>query len=271
MESGQTSKAMRKAGDLFKIQPGLRVLVTAGASGIGRTMAEAFAERGASVFVCDISEVALGTLARENSAIHGSLTDVADRQAVDTMFECLRERLGGLDVLINNAGISGPTAVIDQIEPHDWERTIAVNLNGQYYCLRHAVPLLRESKGSIISISSVAGRLGCALRSPYAASKWAIVGLTKSLASELGPEGIRVNSILPGPVEGERMERVIQARALALDISLEEAEWDEIRMISLRRFTKAEDVASMALFLCTPAGSFISGQALSVCGNVEAQ
>jgi NAD(P)-dependent dehydrogenase (short-subunit alcohol dehydrogenase family) len=257
--------------DTFKIRPGLRVVVTAGASGIGRTMAEAFAERGASVFVCDVSEAALAALAQENSSIECSLTDVADRHAVDDMFKRVRERLGGLDVLINNAGIAGPTAGIDQIEPGDWERTIAVNLNGQYYCLRHAVPLLRASKGSIISISSVAGRLGCAYRSPYAASKWAIVGLTKSLANELGPEGIRVNSILPGPVEGERMERVMQARAKALNISLEQAHWDEVRVVSLRSFTKAEDVASMALFLCTRAGSFISGQTLSVCGNVETQ
>jgi NAD(P)-dependent dehydrogenase (short-subunit alcohol dehydrogenase family) len=187
------------------------------------------------------------------------------------MFVRVKEQLGGLDVMINNAGIAGPTAVIDEIEPEEWERTIAVNLNGQYYCLRHAVPLLRKSKGSIINISSVAGRLGCAYRTPYAASKWAIVGLTKSLANELGPEGIRVNSILPGPVEGERMERVIQARAQALNLSLEQAHWDEIRMVSLRSFTKPDDVASMALYLCSPAGSFISGQALSVCGNVETQ
>jgi NAD(P)-dependent dehydrogenase (short-subunit alcohol dehydrogenase family) len=255
----------------FQIRPGLRVLITGGGDGIGRIMAKAFADRGASVFVCDISQDALRELAKANPSIEVSLTDVSDRQAVDKMFVKVKQRLSGLDVMINNAGIAGPTAVIDEIEPRDWERTIAVNLNGQYYCLRHAVPLLRASKGSIINVSSVAGRLGCALRTPYAASKWAVVGLTKSLANELGPGGIRVNSILPGPVEGDRMEKVIEARARALNLSIERAHLDEIRVVSLRRFTKPEDVASMALYLCTPAGSFISGQALSVCGNVETQ
>jgi NAD(P)-dependent dehydrogenase (short-subunit alcohol dehydrogenase family) len=262
---------MRIDDSAFKIPEGLRVLVTAGASGIGRAMAEAFAERGAAVHVCDVSAQAIEEFRNANPSVGANITDVSDRGAVDVLFGAVVARLGGLDVLINNAGISGPTAFIDRIEPDEWEETIAVNLNSQFYCIRRAVPLLRERKGSIINISSVAGRLGCALRSPYVASKWAVVGLTEGLAKELGPEGIRVNSILPGPVTGERMQRVISARAKALNISLAQAEADEVRVVSLRRMTAPEDVASMALFLCMPAGSFISGQALSVCGNVEVQ
>src|SRR5262249_25385132 len=133
--------------------------------------------------------------------------------------------LGGLDVLVNNAGIAGPTSKVEAIDPAEWRRTIDVNLNGHFYCTRLATPLLKQSKrGAIINISSVAGRLGYAYRTPYAASKWAIIGLTESLAKELGPDGIQVNAILPGLVEGPRIERVIAARAQELGVPYKEVE-----------------------------------------------
>jgi len=178
--------------------------------------------------------------------------------------------LGGLDVLVNNAGIAGPTAKIEDIQPSDWERTIAVNLNGMYYCARLAMPLIKAAGGgSIINLSSVAGRLGFALRTPYSASKWAVVGLTKSLAIEAGPDGVRVNAIQPGVVEGDRIDRVIDAKARANKLSFDEQKQRFLATVSMRTTVSAQDIANMALFLATDAGKHVSGQALSVCGNVE--
>ncbi len=252
------------------LKPGLRVFVSAGAAGIGRAIAEAFHAHGARVYVCDIAADALETCRRERPGILGSVADVADEGAVDRLFEDIAARLGGLDVLVNNAGIAGPTAGVAEIDPAAWRRTIDVNLNGHFYCTRRAVPLLRAAgEGAIINIASVAGRLGYAYRLPYAASKWAIIGMTASLAKELGPDGIRVNAILPGIVAGPRIERVIGDRAAALGITYEEMEKQYLDKVSLRRMVAAQDIASMALFLCSPAGRNISGQPLSVCGNVE--
>ena len=172
--------------------------------------------------------------------------------------------------MVNNAGIAGPTAGIDEIEVADWERVIDVNLNGQYLVARRTAVHLRESQGVLLNLASVAGRLGFAFRTPYAASKWAVVGLTKSLASELGSDGVRVNAILPGIVRGQRIERVIRDRAEALGRTYEDVERENLSKVSLRRMVEAKDIAAMALFLCAPGGGNISGQALSVCGNVEA-
>jgi NAD(P)-dependent dehydrogenase (short-subunit alcohol dehydrogenase family) len=178
--------------------PGLKVLVTAGASGIGARIAQAFHEAEAQVMVCDVDAAALDRLAGELPGIACAPADVADERAVAELFAALERRLGGLDLLVNNAGIAGPTAAIAEIDPADWRRTIDVNLTGMFLCTRLAVPLLRRAAaGAIINLASVAGRLGYAFRSPYAASKWAVVGLTHSLAKELGPEGIR--SCAPRP------------------------------------------------------------------------
>jgi len=248
----------------------LRVAVTAGASGIGRVIAEHFAACGARVFVCDVDAKALADLARKRPRIRGMQADVAVEVEVGRFFAAVRKALGGLDVLVNNAGIAGPTGGVDEIAAADWDRTVAINLSGQFYCLNRAVPMLKKSKNpSIIGISSVAGRLGYAFRTPYAATKWAIVGLTKSLAIELGPLGIRANCILPGIVRGARINRVIEARARTVGVSFAEMEKQYLRKISLRRMVAPEDVAATALFLCSPAGANISGQAISVCGNVE--
>jgi NAD(P)-dependent dehydrogenase (short-subunit alcohol dehydrogenase family) len=171
-------------------------------------------------------------------------------------------------VLINNAGIAGPTAKVEEISVADWDRTIAVDLNSMFYCTRRAVPLLKAAGGgSIINLSSIAGRLGYPLRTPYSAAKWAVVGFTKSLAIELGPSNIRVNAIQPGVVEGERINRVIGARAEAAGIDFESSRDQLVSAVSLRRMVSPQDVANMALFLATPAGASISGQALSVCGD----
>ena len=247
---------------------GLRVLITAGAAGIGRAIASAFVNAGAKVFVCDIDDAALADIGRAHPAIGRCHADVADAASVATMFDAAMAFLGGIDVLVNNAGIAGPTSKVEDISVADWDRTVAVDLSSMFYCIRRAVPLLKGTGGgSIINLSSIAGRLAYPLRAPYAAAKWGVIGLTKSLAAELGPSNIRVNAILPGVVEGERVNRVVAARAEARGVSFEQAMEQFVAPVSLRRMVKAEDIANMALFLATPAGANISGQALSVCGD----
>ena len=251
--------------------PNLRVLVTAGASGIGAAIGRAFHETGARVHVCDIDRAALDRLSAETPGITCSMADASVAADVDLVFDDVRGTLGGLDVLVSNAGIAGPTGPIDEIDAAGWERTIAVNLNSQFYFARRAVPLLKQSTSNpcLIAMGSVAGRLGYAFRTPYSSSKWAIVGFMKSLAIELGPHGVRVNAILPGTVEGDRMRSVIGARAAVAGISVDAMREQYLNKISLRRMVSAEDVAALALFLCSPAARNLTGQAISVDGNVE--
>jgi NAD(P)-dependent dehydrogenase (short-subunit alcohol dehydrogenase family) len=257
--------------DSLRPVPDLRVLVTAGASGIGAVIARAFAEAGAHVHVCDIDRAALDRLALEAPGITSSTADASIEHDVDLVFDDVRGTLGGLDVLVSNAGIAGPTGPIESVDASLWDRTVDVNLNSQFLFARRAVPLLMDSKSDpcIVAMSSVAGRLGYAFRTPYAATKWAVVGLMKSLAIELGPHGVRVNAILPGIVEGERINNVIVARAAATGVTPEVMRGDYIRKTSLRRMVTAADVAAMTLFLCSPAARNITGQAISVDANIE--
>jgi NAD(P)-dependent dehydrogenase (short-subunit alcohol dehydrogenase family) len=249
---------------------GQRVLVTAGAAGIGLAIVKTFAGAGARVHLCDIDEKALAALKRELPNATQTVADVSKLADVDRLFEDVRLTLGGLDVLVNNAGIAGPTARIEDITPADWERTIAIDLNSLYYCTRLAIPMIKAAGGgSIINLSSSAGRLGFPLRTPYAAAKWAIVGLTKSLAMEAGPHKVRVNCLQPGLVEGDRIRRVIEAKAASLGISAAKMENRMLERVSMRTTVSAQDIANVALFLATDAGKHISGQAIPICGNVE--
>lgn len=252
---------------------GLRVLVTAGAAGIGRAIVRIFTLHGARVHICDVDPAALAACAREQPDVSRSLADVSRREDVERLFSDVKRELGGMDVLVNNAGIAGPTALVEDIRPEDWEKCIAVDLNGMFYCTRLAMPLLkangRERGGSVINLSSVAGRLGFGMRTPYAAAKWGVVGFTKSLAIEAGPDGIRVNCIQPGNVEGERIDRVIADKAKAFGVSFAQQQQALLETASLRTFVSGEDIANMALFLATDAGRHISGQALSVCGDMQ--
>ena len=252
------------------LEPGLRVLVTAGASGIGRVIAETFASAGARIQICDISTDAISHCSETHPDWGVTHCDVSNESDVKRLFEEANHHLGGLDVLVNNAGIAGPTGGIDELSSDDWNQTVDVNLNGQFYCARLAVPLLKQSNNaSIICLSSVAGRLGYAYRTPYAVTKWAIIGLVKSLAIELGSHGIRVNALLPGIVEGPRIEKVIKARAETVGVSYQEMEAEYINKVSLRKMVTAQDVANQALNLCSSMGAGISGQPISICGNVE--
>ncbi len=248
----------------------LRVLVTAGASGIGRAIADAFAADGALVHVCDIDEAAIVKLASENDRINVNRADVAVEGDVDALFADIEDRFGGLDVLVNNAGIAGPTGPVESLTLEDWRRCVEVNLDGAFLCARHAVRMMKAAgSGSIINIASTAGFWGYPLRTPYASAKWAIIGFTKSLAMEVGPLGIRVNAICPGVVEGPRMEQVIAAEAEATGRAPEEVREAYLRSCSLRTLISGADIAAAAIFLCSPAARKITGQSLPVDGHTE--
>ena len=246
---------------------GLRVLVTAGAAGIGLAIAKTFKEHGARVHVCDGDDKALAALDQDITKTKADVSSLAD---VERLFADAQKTLGGLDVLVNNAGIAGPTGKVEDIKVEDWDRCIAIDLSGMFYCTRKAMPMIKAAGGgSIVNLSSAAGRHGFPQRSPYCAAKWGVVGFTKALAVEAGPDKVRVNAILPGLVEGERIERVIAAKAKATGVSHEEFRAKLLEATSLRSTVSAQDIANMALFLCTKPGERITGQALAVDGDVR--
>ena len=254
----------------MKLLDGQRALITGAGSGIGQVMAQHFEKAGARIWICDADTNNLEQSLKENPDWNGTPCDVSDENQVDQLFREMSDSFGGLEILVNNAGIAGPTAPVEEIDPGEWRRSVGVNLNGAFYCTRLATPLLKNSpKASIINISSVAGRLGFARRLPYASTKWAMIGFTESLAKELGPSGIRVNALLPGIVEGPRIEGVFQARAESEGVPYEEVRDRVLNNVSMKRMVSAGDVAEMAVFLCSEAGKNISGQSISVCGNVE--
>jgi len=249
---------------------GKRAVVTAGADGIGRAIAETLMASGARVHVCDVDSGRLEAVRAALPGLGATLADVADPAAVDRLFDEALAGMGGLDILVNNAGIAGPTAPVEDISPEDWRRTIAVDLDGAFHCARRAVPALKAAGGgSIVNLSSSAGLFGFPNRSPYAAAKWGIIGFTKTLAMELGPFGIRANAICPGSVEGPRIDRVIAADAAVRGVTEEEIRTLYTRQVSMRCFVTAQDIANMVLFICSAAGARISGQALAVDGHTE--
>jgi NAD(P)-dependent dehydrogenase (short-subunit alcohol dehydrogenase family) len=249
---------------------GIRILVTAGAAGIGRVIARTFLEHGARVHICDIDEKALAGTKKQLPTVTQTVADVAKLEDVERLFRDVEKFLRGLDVLVNNAGIAGPTAKVEDIRPEDWDRCIAVNLNGMFYCTRKAMPLIKEAGGgSIINLSSAAGRLAFPMRTPYSAAKWAVVGFTESLAAEAGPDKVRVNCIQPGIVEGDRIDRVIAAKAKALGVPEEEVQAKMVEGVSMKTTVAPQDIANVALFLATAPGRHISGQAISVCGGTR--
>jgi NAD(P)-dependent dehydrogenase (short-subunit alcohol dehydrogenase family) len=247
-----------------------RVLVTAGASGIGREFVRAFAANGARVFVSDIDSKALDVLAREVKGLATGICDNSKRSEIEAMVPAAAETLGGLDVLINNAGIAGPTAPLENLDPDEWETVINVNLTGTFNVTRLAIPYLKKSiSPSIIIMSSAAGRFGFPNRSSYAASKWGLIGLTKTLSRELGEFNIRVNAILPGPVAGDRIERVIEARAKLHGKPLEEERAEATSLLSLQRFVDPKEIAALAVFLASDAAKSISGQMLPIDNDAQ--
>ena len=229
-------------------------------------MAEAFVKQKASVHIADIDQTAIDECLKVNPEITASICDVSDRDQVADLFN----RVQSLDILINNAGIAGPTAALEDIDIDDWDQTLAVDLSGSFMVARQAIPLLKQAGGgSIINMSSSAGLFGCPLRSPYVAAKWAIVGLTKTWAMELGPSNIRVNAICPGSVAGPRIDAVIERDAAGRGVQPQQIRDVYQRQSSLRRFVEADEIANMAVFLASDLGRGISGQALSIDGQTE--
>lgn len=251
-------------------------IISAGGNGIGLAIARRLSADGWLVYVCDQDQAAIADLQQSDPAISAYDCNVSDVKAVENFYrdvdtDLAFRGLAGIDLLVNNAGIAGPTARLEDQPVGEWLRTIDINLNGTFFMTRCAIPLLRrKAPGAlIINMSSNAGLFGCPLRGPYVASKWAIIGLTKTLAMELGPEGIRVNAICPGCVEGPRIDRVIKADAEARGLSTAEVETEYKRQTSLRTFATCDDIVGMVLYLASPGGQRISGQALSIDGHTE--
>ena len=247
-----------------------RVLVTAGAAGIGRAIAQAFAAAGARVHVCDLDAAALQTLRADTPGISTSVCDIGDRAAIGTMVAEAVQALGGLDVLVNNAGIAGPTASVEQFDPDAWDAVLRVNLTGTFNVTRACIPhLKRATDGSILVMSSLAGRFGYPNRRAYSTTKWGLVGFTKTLPRELGDFGIRVTAILPGAVEGPRLEQVLAGRAQASGRSVEQERAAALGNQSIKRFVPPQEIAALALFLASSAGRSISGQILPIDGDSQ--
>ncbi|MFO1171598.1 MAG: SDR family oxidoreductase [Hyphomicrobiaceae bacterium] len=247
-----------------------RVIITAAGSGIGRVTALAYVKAGAKVFICDVDKPALEATLAEEPKLKGMVADVADEAQVATFFQAALKHLGGLDVLVSMAGIAGPTLPVEELSFEDWRRCLAVNLDAAFLCAKAAIPHLKAQRsGSIINLSSTAGLFGFARRSPYCSAKWAIRGLTKTLATELGPFGIRSNCICPGAVEGDRIDRVIAAEAAKTGRSVNEVRAQYADQASLKTFISPQDIANAILFLTSEAGARISGQEVAVDGHTE--
>jgi NAD(P)-dependent dehydrogenase (short-subunit alcohol dehydrogenase family) len=244
-----------------------RVLITAGASGIGRAMGEAFAATGAKVWVADIGAA---SVERCPEAWGRDALDVADEAAVAGLLRRVAAEWGGLDVLCANAGIAGPTAAVEDVDLAEWRRCLAVNLDGSFLCAKHAAPLMKAQRAGVMLLtSSVSGLYGNTGRAPYCAAKWGVNGLMKTLAMELGPFGVRVNSLCPGAVEGPRMEAVLLREAALKGTSRDAIYRGYAAGTSMRSFIAASDVAALAVFLASDAARFISGQMIAVDGHTE--
>lgn len=251
----------------MSLAAGHRVLITAGAAGIGRAMADAFAAAGARVWVTDVDETALTACP---AGWGRTLLDVRDEAGTAALLARIDGELGGLDTLCANAGIAGPTARIEDMPLDGFRTCVAVNLEGAFLAAKHAAPLMkRQGAGAMILTSSTAGLYGYPNRAPYAAAKWAIIGLMKTLAMELGPFGIRANAICPGAVEGPRMEGVVAREAAAKGMTPGEVRTGYAAGTSMRSWVTAEDIAAMAVFLASPAARLVSGQAIAVDGHTE--
>lgn len=249
---------------------GQTILITGGASGIGRKIAETYLAANHSVHVCDSSSDMIDEFAAANPTATVTQADVSNVADVDLVYEDFLKRHAKLDILINNAGVAGPVDHVEDIAPSDWDDCLAINLSGTFYMTRRAIPLIRAAGGgSIVNIASTAGLFGTPLRSPYAASKWGMIGLTKTWAMELGPDNIRVNAVCPGCVSGPRIEAVIEKDARERKVPVQQVRDVYLRQSSMRTFVSADDIANMVFFLTSDAGAKISGQAIAVDGHTE--
>lgn len=242
-----------------------RVLITAGASGIGRAMGEAFDAAGYDVWISDLSAQALGEAPGHWRKSH---VDVIDELQMAAMFSEVEKDWGGLDVLCANAGVAGPTSQVEDIALEDWRACVSVNLDGAFLAAKYAVPMMKKARsGAIVVTSSTAGQYGYPNRSPYSAAKWAVIGLAKTLAMELGPFGGRCNVICPGAVEGARMEGVLSREAAAKNMTRDQVYAGYAAGTSMGSFVEARDIGEMAVFLSSEQSRFVSGQVIAVDGH----
>lgn len=247
-----------------------RVLITAGASGIGRTVAERFASEGANVVVCDIDAQAVERV-KSNTDFHALIADVSNPEAVSELFAEVERHLGGLDVLINNAGVSGPAKPVEDLTDQEWRNTLSVNLDSSFFCARNAIPLLKKAGGgSVVNFSSICGVLPYLFRSPYCVAKYGVIGFSEVLARELGPYNINVNAICPGSVDSPRLERVFAMTAEATGVPVEQQREAALNQTSMRRLVSMQEIASMILYMCSPHGRIISGQSIVIDGQTNA-
>lgn len=246
------------------------VVVTAGARGIGRAISEAFLENGDDVYIIDICEKAIEEALSSCQGLSGEVCDVADAAQVEAFFKRLLEKAGSVDVLVNNAGIGGPRAALEDISYDDWERCVRVNLSGVFHCIKQvAGPMKKKGRGCILNISTGSTRTGLPMRAPYVASKCAVNGLTYNVARELGPHNISCNAILPGLIDNPRGRALAERHGKELGISTETAEADMLKYVSMRSWIKPEEVAAMAVFLASHEARHVTGQLIGVCGNAE--
>ena len=248
------------------------VVISAAADGIGWCIASTLLEKGFTVYASDINQKKIDELNKHpliNKKLFIENVNASDPKSVTQYFKTLSNKVSNISALINNVGIAGPTGMLEDISVDDWKNTINTNLNSHFYFTKDALPLLKNNGGSIVNLSSTAGIFGFPLRTPYAASKWAIIGVTKSLAMELGQFNIRVNAICPGSVSGDRINRVIKAKANSLGINEKEVREDFEGMVSLKTFVDKEDIANMVVFLLSDEAHRVSGQIMTVDGNTE--
>lgn len=247
-----------------------RVVITAGASGIGRAMAERFLADGARVAICDADAIAVAEFAAAHPQAIAEVADVTSEADMAQFFDKIETLWAGADVVCANAGTGGPAGRIEDLDYDAWQSCVAVNLNGAFLTCRWAARIMRAQGSGLITLtSSTAGIAGYPFRSPYASAKWAIIGLMKTLAMELGPSGVRVNALAPGAVEGPRMERVVAMEATAQGRPKAEIRALYVKGVSLRTWVTAQDVADMVHFLASPSGTKISGQTLCIDGHTE--
>ena len=248
-----------------------KIVISAGASGIGWATAKICLSKGAIVYLCDIDDKSLNKIKKHpltNKKLFAYECDASDEDEVSGFFNQINKKTKKIDALINNVGVAGPTGTVEKLSSDDWEKTLKINVISHFYFTKLAIPMLKKNKGgSIINISSGAGIMGFPLRSPYAASKWAVIGVTKTLAMELGKFKIRVNAICPGTIKGERMVRVIRDKAKFLKTSRKKIEKEFVSMASMNCWIYEEDIGKMCSFLISEDGERISGQSIPVDGN----
>ena len=258
---------------VFNTLKNKKIVISAAASGIGWEIVKTCVSNGALVFLCDIDKKLLNKIKNNrlyNKKIFISHVDASNENNVINFFKLIKKKFNNIDCLINNIGVAGPTGLIEDLDSKDWEKTLHLNVVSHFYFTKQAIPLLKKSKiGSIINLSSTAGIFGFPLRSPYSASKWAIIGLTKTVAMELGKFNIRVNAVCPGSIKGERMKRVIRDKAKFTKVSSKTVEKEFISMSSMKKWVLEEDIGKMCAFLISDDSSKVSGQVISVDGHTE--